>query len=52
MSVTKRADRQIRRALGPELSDLVAAINVRSRISASILRRGFWGRMKWLCFGR
>lgn len=48
----KVSPRQIRRAFGKDASELIAVIDIRSRRAASILRRGFWGRLKWLVFGR
>lgn len=48
----KAIAKQLRRAIGPEAADLVTVIDVRSRISAGILRRGFFGRLKWLILGR
>ncbi len=49
---SKAIAKQMRRAFGPEASELFAVVDVRSRISAGILRRGFWGRLKWLLTGR
>lgn len=48
----RQAQRQIRRALGGSAADHVAIIDQRSRTCAAILRRGFFGRLKWLFFGR
>lgn len=47
----KAFSKQLRRAIGPDAADLVTTIDVRSRISQGILRRGFWGRLKWLLVG-
>lgn len=44
--------RTVRRAMGPAAVDLLAEVDARSRITASVLRRGFFGRLKWLLFGR
>ena len=49
---SKAVAKQLRRAIGPEAADLITVIDVRSRISAGILRRSFWGRLKWLILGR
>jgi hypothetical protein len=45
-------NRKIRRAFGPEAADEFAIVDQRSKHAAAILRRGFWGRIKWLLFGR
>lgn len=44
--------RQIRKALGPEAFDTLVEHDVRIRAHGQILRRGFWGRLKWLFLGR
>lgn len=44
--------RQIRKAFGLEGASLIAIIDQRSKISAGILRRGFFGRLRWLLLGR
>lgn len=44
--------RQLQKALGPAAADLVEQHEVRLRAHAAILRRGFWGRLKWLLTGR
>jgi hypothetical protein len=44
--------RELRKAFGPEVADLVEQHEVRIRAHAAILRRGFFGRLKWLFLGR
>ena len=52
MPSQKVTSREVRRAFGPAAVDLVTEVDIRSRIAMGILRRGFWGRVKWLVFGR
>lgn len=52
MSTTKSLRREIRKAFGPAAADLIEQHDVRIRVHAAILRRGFLGRLKWLLFGR
>jgi hypothetical protein len=52
MSVDKHTNRQLRRVIGQEVADVVAFQEARLQIALSILRRGFWGRMRWLVLGR
>ncbi len=49
---TKSANRQIRKALGPDAADALSFQEARLQIALSVIRRGFWGRFKWLIFGR
>lgn len=52
-SATKKINRrEIRKALGGPVADLVETHEIRIRAHAEILRRGFWGRVKWLFTGR
>lgn len=44
--------RALRKALGPEVADLLIDQTVRLRAHAQILHRGFWGRLAWLILGR
>lgn len=44
--------RAIRKALRPEVADLVERHEIRIRAHAAILRRGFLGRLKWLLLGK
>src|SRR5690606_20441966 len=44
--------RTIRRAFGPVVSEVIESHEGRIQAHAAILRRGFWGRLKWLVFGR
>lgn len=48
----KATQRQLRKVMGPIAVDLVQTVDVRTRSHAAILRRGFWGRWKWLLFGK
>lgn len=48
----KATVRDLRRMFGTAGSGLIDVIDERSRRSAAILRRGFWGRLAWLLFGR
>lgn len=48
----KATARVLRRAFGPTLSDEFGIVAERSRHSAAILRRGFFGRVWWLLTGR
>lgn len=48
----RRVRRQLKRIVGDEAADEFTITAERSRRAASILRRGFWGRWKWLLFGR
>jgi hypothetical protein len=50
--VPPRTDRQLRRALGSEAAEIVGFQEQRLRFALNILRRGFFGRVKWLLFGR
>lgn len=52
MSSGKRAHRQIRRAIGPDAADSLQFTEARIQVALAILRRGFWGRLKWLLLGR
>jgi hypothetical protein len=52
MSMTRREIRAVRRAVGPEVAATVARHAIRLSAHTSLLRRGFWGRLKWLLFGR
>lgn len=48
-----KADRrQLRKALTPDVADVLVAHGIRINAHTAILRRGFWGRLKWLVFGR
>lgn len=47
-----RERRQIRKALGPEAGELVEHLRMRVRAHGAILNRGFFGRLKWLLFGK
>ena len=51
-AVSKANRRDIRKALGPEAFDVLQEHTIRIRAHAQILRRGFWGRLKWLFLGR
>lgn len=51
-AATKVTHRKIRKALGPDLADTVVFTEARMQIVMGIVRRGFWGRMKWLFLGR
>ena len=52
MNAAKSLRREIRKAFGPAAADMLEQHDVRIRAHAAILRRGFWGRLKWLLFGR
>lgn len=43
--------REARKVLGPALADIVVEHGVRINATSAILRRGFFGRLKWLLFG-
>ncbi len=49
--LTKRARRQMRRAIGTEYADLVDFDQARIQIAVGVIRRGFFGRLRWLLFG-
>lgn len=51
-TVTAQTRRELRRILGPELAGLVADHNASIVAMASVLNRGFWGRLRWLLFGK
>lgn len=44
--------REIRRAFGPAVANMVRSHEARIAAHAAILRRGFFGRLKWLLIGR
>jgi hypothetical protein len=52
MSAVKGRNRALRRALGPAVAEVVEFNEARTKIALNILRRGFWGRFRWLLFGR
>jgi len=47
----KETRRQIRKAIGPVAAERIEWSDQRARFCASILRRGLWGRLKWLILG-
>lgn len=51
-TVTAQTRRELRRIVGPEFADLVADHNVSILAMSAVLNRGFWGRLRWLLFGR
>jgi len=48
----KQDRKQLRKALGPGLSELVAEHNSSLIAISRLLNRGFFGRLKWIFFGR
>jgi len=44
--------RELRKALSAPVADLIEQHQIRISAHAQILRRGFWGRLKWLVTGR
>jgi hypothetical protein len=44
--------RELRKVLGPEVAELVIAHQIRIAALSQILRRGLFGRLKWLLLGR
>lgn len=48
----KNSRRELRKALGPTLADIVREHDIRVRAHGQILRRGFFGRLKWILFGK
>lgn len=44
--------RQLRKALGPDVADLIEQHQARLAAHAGILRGTFWRRLKWLLLGR
>lgn len=51
-AVTTQTRRELRRIIGPEMAGMVAEHNASIIAIASILNRGFFGRLKWLILGR
>ena len=48
----KNARRDLRKVLGPEVAETVVTHGIRIRAMSQILRRGFFGRWRWLIFGK
>lgn len=51
-AVTTQTRRHLRRLIGPEMAQIVGEHNDAIIRMASVLNRGFWGRLKWLILGR
>lgn len=52
MSVLKTTRKDIRKALGPGVAEIVREHDIRLRAMGQILHRGFFGRLKWILFGK
>jgi hypothetical protein len=51
-SAAKRDRKQLRKAIGPGLAELVGEHNLSIRAMSAVLNRRLFGRLKWLLFGR
>lgn len=51
-TITAKSRRELRRIVGPEFADLVVDHNASIIAMASVLNRGFWGRLRWLLTGK
>jgi hypothetical protein len=47
-----RRRRELRKALGGAAADAVVTTELRVKAHGQLLARGFFGRFKWLIFGR
>lgn len=51
-TTAKTERKHLRKALGPGLAQLVGEHNISIQAMAKLLNRGFFGRLKWLLFGK
>lgn len=51
-TVTTQTRRELRRIIGPEMAQIVAEHNRAIIALSSVVNRNFFGRLKWLLFGR
>jgi hypothetical protein len=51
-AITTQTRRELRRIIGPEMAEIVGQHNIAILAMSSVLNRGFWGRLRWLLFGR
>lgn len=52
MAVDRSDRREFRRVVGPALADTVLTHSAKLAPLWSLYRRGFWGRMRWILFGK
>lgn len=51
-TVARASRREIRRAFGPRALEQLADQDQALKVVCEILNRTFWGRLRWLLFGR